>query len=672
MRIHKVLSLLLVLAVMLSACAPAAAPAPAEEAASEEAAGDTAAAEESSSEEAAAPGAYAEAPMLAEMVAAGDLPAVDERLPVDVDVVTPYENVGEYGGTWNTVTWCPDFCNIKMITYDPPLRWKDDYTGYEPGLAKDYEWSEDGTQVTLYFREGLRWSDGEPFTMDDMKFWWEDLATNDEFKVTQVPWWGFKSDGSNMDVEFPDDYTMVMTWDTAQWITPYIMAQGFWEWEPMMKPRHYLEQFHPTYNDEADYDMLDDMQVWYENPDFPTLFAWDVEEYTPGESWKLVRNPYYWKVDTEGNQLPYIDYIYVDLIEDEEVRTLAVTQGNYEASFRGIQDPRNIAILMEEAEAKDYSVYTEWVNGAGGWPAWLINQDYVGEEGDDEAVVAEIRELLRSVEFRKGLSVAMDRERIIDVAWDGIGVPQQSTISPQAWHFASDEGRAVWEQWAAADAEYDPDLAMERFDSVGFVDADDDGFRDLPSGEPFQMIMDLGDWGGEIMSTQATESFKTDMNAVGIDVIVNNLVGQPEWDLRQEEGRYMMRNCHASEVDIWTFPDWIFPLRDNRAWPMQGKWRATGGDEGEEPEAGSPAAKLQAIYDAGLAEPDEDARHQLVWDAIQIHIEEGPFTLGAAGDQPMPAVIKNNFKNVPQSGILGPWAPGSPGNVHPEQFYIEQ
>jgi len=196
------------------------------------------------------------------------------------------------------------------------------------------------------------------------------------------------------------------------------------------------------------------------------------------------------------------------------------------------------------------------------------------------------------------------------------------------------------------------------------VDADDDGFRDLPSGEPFQMIMDLGDWGGEIMSTQATESFKTDMNAVGIDVIVNNLVGQPEWDLRQEEGRYMMRNCHASEVDIWTFPDWIFPLRDNRAWPMQGKWRATGGDEGEEPEAGSPAAKLQAIYDAGLAEPDEDARHQLVWDAIQIHIEEGPFTLGAAGDQPMPAVIKNNFKNA--------WAPGSPGNVHPEQFYIEQ
>jgi peptide/nickel transport system substrate-binding protein len=158
--------------------------------------------------------------------------------------------------------------------------------------------------------------------------------------------------------------------------------------------------------------------------------------------------------------------------------------------------------------------------------------------------------------------------------------------------------------------------------------------------------------------------------AVGIKTLVNNLMNQPDWDLRQREAKYMFRNCHASEVDIWTYPDWMFPLRDNRAWPLQGKWRQTGGAEGEEPLPDSPAAKLQALYDKGLAEPDEQKRHEIVWEAIRIHIEEGPFTLGAAGDQPMPVVLKNNFKNVPTEGILGPWAPGSPGNKHPEQFYI--
>ena len=220
-----------------------AAEAPAEEAAP--------AAEESSDDApAAAPGEYAQAPMLDEM---SDLPPVDERISNDPMIVEPYESVGEYGGTWHTVTGGAEMPNIKMILYDPPIRWRDDYTGYEPGLAKDYEWSEDGAEVTLHFREGVKWSDGEPFTMDDLKFWWEDLATNEDYKVINVPWWGFKSDGEPMDVEFPDDYTMVMRWDKPQWVTPFIMAQGFWEWEPMMKPRHHLEQFHPNYTDGVAY-----------------------------------------------------------------------------------------------------------------------------------------------------------------------------------------------------------------------------------------------------------------------------------------------------------------------------------------------------------------------------------------------------------------------------------
>ena len=230
------------------------------------------------------------------------------------------------------------------------------------------QWSEDGTRFTLHFREGVKWSDGEPFTMEDMRFWWEDLANNADYKVVNVPWWGFKSDGTPMDVEFPDDFTMVMTWDTPQWVTPYIMAQGFWEWEPMMKPAHYLKQFHPTYEASSDYAALEAADKWWENPDYPTLFAWHVESFTAGERTVFVRNPYYWKVDTAGNQLPYIDRVDVELVEDPEVRLLNVSQGKYEASFRGTDDPRNLPFLAEQAEANNYRLLEGWMNGAGGWP----------------------------------------------------------------------------------------------------------------------------------------------------------------------------------------------------------------------------------------------------------------------------------------------------------------
>ncbi|MCI0395533.1 MAG: ABC transporter substrate-binding protein [Chloroflexi bacterium] len=644
-------------------------PAEEEEAANENTGGAIEAGESETEEEAVEIAEFHQAPMLDDM----DLPPVEERLPVDVQVVEPVGGViGEYGGTWFAVTGDgAGLGNIKMKLYDPPIRWKPDYTGYEPGLAKGFEWSDDGTEFTMHFREGVRWSDGEPFTMEDMRFWWEDLAVNEDYKVIQVPWWGFNSDGTPMEVTFPDDYTMVMKWDTPQWVTPYIIAQGFWEWEPLMKPRHYLEQFHPTYNPDATFEELEAMDKWWQNPDYPSLFAWHVESFEAGARTVFVRNPYYWKVDTEGNQLPYIDRLDVSIIPDPEVRLLELSQGKY-TSFRGSDDPNTIPFLAEQAEAGGYHLATGWMNGAGGWPCWLINQNYPGTKEDATEVDQEIGDLLRDKNFRQGISHAMNRQRLIDVAWGGIGTAQQSTISPQSWHFASPEGKAVFEEWQQAYTEYDPDKANELLDAAGMVDADGDGWRDLPSGEPFQLILDLGDWGGQQVSENSTESFAGDLNEVGINVLINPLIGQPDWDLRQKQGLYMLRNCHASEVDLWTYPDWVFPMRNERAWPMEGWWRQTGGEEGWQPEEGSPAARLQALYDQGASEPDVNRRHEIVWEAIRIHIEEGPFVLGAAGDQPMPVVIQNNFCNVPDSGILGPWAPGSPGNMNPSQFWINE
>ncbi|MEA3327776.1 MAG: ABC transporter substrate-binding protein [Chloroflexota bacterium] len=625
-------------------------------------------------EEVEAPSKYSQSPMLDDM----GLPPVEERLPDEPFVLEVVDSIGEYGGTWQAVADSPGMATIKMKFYDPPVRWNADYSGYHLGLAESFEFNEDGTQLTYTLRPGLKWSDGAPYTTADWEFWWNDLATNEDYAVVSVPWWARNEDGTPFTIEFPDDYTIVMTWDTARWIAPYILAQGFWEWEPLMKPAHFLKQYHPDYEGD-DYDGLQLNDKWWETPGYPTIFAWYCDEITPGERVTFVRNPYYWKVDTEGHQLPYIDYVSVEIQPDEEVRILNMSQGKYHASFRGTTDPRNIPFLQEQAADYEYHIQAGWMNGAGAWPGWLINQDYVGEEcGDPIGSVdaEECRDLLRDQNFRKGLSHALDRERILNVVWDGIGYITQATISPQSWHFVDPEGQAVYEEWKNADIEYDPVLAEEYFDKAGFVDADGDGWRDLPSGSPFVLVMDLNDWGGEQVRIESDEIARESWEAVGVKMIINNVIGQPDGGTRGDYGLSMIRGAHISEIDLWTYPDWVFPIRGggegSRAFPMAGLWYSTGGEEGIKPEEGSPAARLQALYNQGISEPDEYKRHELVWEAIRINIEEGPFNLGATGDQPMPVVIGDDFHNVPEYGVLGPWAPGSPGNTNPEQYWIGQ
>lgn len=633
--------------------------------------------------EAPPPSKYKQAPMLEGL----GLPPVEERLPVpeDIKVIQPWESIGKYGGTWNTVTWWEGAGNVKMKLYDPPVRWKADLTGYEPGLlSKMPEWSDGGKTITFTFRRGIKWSDGVPFTTADLKFWWEDLAKNPDYKTSSVPWWARNSDGTPITMEFPNEYTWVLKFDTPQYIMPYILAQGFWEWEPLMKPAHFLKQYHPNYGGKPGaegYTELDLMDRWFETPGYPCLMAWCLKEYKPGEYRLLERNPYYWKVDTEGNQLPYIDYIRIEVVEDSEVRLLQVAQGRYDCVFRYNGAPTDIPFLLENASASGYRLVPGWMNGAGAWPGLIVNQDYHTSLEYDPAtepeIDVEIRNLLRNPDFLRGLSYAMNRQRVVDVAWEGIGEPKNFTISPQSPHFTSSpEGMKVYERWAQAYAEYSPEKAKEHFDKAGFVDANGDGWRDLPSGKDFTLIIQLNDWSSAKINTEFVQVYKANLEDVGVKVLIDNAIGTPDGGMKRDNGLFMLATTHASELDLWTYPDWVFPVRGvgegTRAFPMQGQYYKTGGAEGWKPEPGSPAAILQDLYRQGLQEPDEMKRHEIIWKAVDVYIEKGPFIIGAAGDQPMPVVCKNYFKNVYEYGVLGPWAPGTPGNTFPEQFYMDK
>jgi peptide/nickel transport system substrate-binding protein len=613
------------------------------------------------------PAQFNEAPMLAERVEAGELPPVEERLPdpEDVMVLEPVEQIGQYGGTIRTFHPDPGMGKLKMWMYDPPVRWNRDYTEYIPGLFRDWEFNEDGTVLTYYMRRGVKWSDGEPFTTEDILFWWEDMAANPDVGTLQIPWWGYVGELPPT-VEIIDDYTFSITFAGPNYNAPFILASGFWNWEDMMTPKHYLSQFHPEYNDEVDgYGDLETVfRQWHQTPGYPTLFAWHTVLYQPGERVAFERNPYYWKVDTEGNQLPYVDRIESREVPDEEVRVLQIIGGEIDLSFRGAESPRNLPVILDNEERGGYRWIEGWLNGAGGWPAFVVNQDFVGDDY--------IHGLLRDKNFRRALSLALDREEINEAVWFGLGTIQQGTISEQSWHFDPPEGRQLFEEWAAWYADFDPEQANELMDAAGLDQRDGQGMRlRADNGQRFQLMIDVGEWGGPAVATESSALAQRHWQQhLGIEVILNQA---PAARIQQnfEVGEYMLRPVHIAEMDLWTFPDWVFPIgREFRAWPQQARWFQTGGQQGVEPD--EIVQRLYALYAEGLTIEDAQDRHHLVWEAIRIHMEEGPFFIGVAGRFPMPAIANVNLRNIPDFGILGPWATGGPGNTNPEQYFFNQ
>ncbi len=634
---------------------------------------------------------YNEAPDLAALVKDGKLPPVEERLPEVPLVTTPVESVGKYGGTLSTASWWPEAGNVQLyFATDAPIKWKADLTGYEPALVESYEFSADGHTFTMHLRKGMKWSDGEPYTSADWKFMWEDLMNAPDQKLYSPAAYLRNTDGKPLTMEFPDEYTVVWKADKSLGVSANYMAQGYWEFaKTMMKPAHYLKQFHPKYTPTAKWEDMEKADKWWQTAGYPCLFAWcntfvaeDSTRYT------YTRNPYFWRVDTEGNQLPYIDAIDVEIVSDEQVRLLNVTQGKYDTAFRVIGNPNDIPLALENAKAGGYHLMEGWMNGAGAWPAYYVN-DYYVEGGknyadDTPEMAKKIRDVLRDKRFRQALSMGIDRTRMIDVAWNGIGEAKQATLSPQSPHFASAQGQEVYKKWAAAYTTFDAAAANALLDEIGMKKGAD-GMRTLPSGEPFLLTIDISDWGGslKVQTDAAAEAQKQWQTNLGIKVEVKNLQGQPDLDIRNNNGLFMLRAAHVSELDIWTYPDWLFPIVNRYYMPLEGKWYAKGKDNcvadpkipydcGVKPEDGSPAQKLQALYEKGVNEPDPAKRDAIVWEAIQINIDEGPFMIGISGDQQMPIVVKDYMRNILDYGVVGPWAPATPGNTVASQWWMDK
>ncbi|HEY8744673.1 MAG TPA: ABC transporter substrate-binding protein, partial [Chloroflexota bacterium] len=308
-------------------------------------------------------GKYKEAPQLAALVKAGSLPPVDQRLPANPRVIKPLQSVGEYGGTWHRAyQGLSDRWGPTKLMEEPLSRWEaPDVNTIQvvPNFAEKWDQNSDATEFTFHLRQGLKWSDGQPVTTDDAKFWWEDVQQNKDlvtapsFVVSQQ----VKGKTVLASVDFPDQYTIHVKYASPFPLLPIFMAKlgGAGPTQPaFIVPSHYLKQFMPKYGDQAKIDALvkqkglgtwtdlwgkaGDMQgpiaFWLLNPDLPVITAWKIGSPPPADPMTMVRNPYYWMVDTEGNQLPYIDQVNHNLFTNQQVLNLWIASGKIDQQMR--------------------------------------------------------------------------------------------------------------------------------------------------------------------------------------------------------------------------------------------------------------------------------------------------------------------------------------------------
>lgn len=628
---------------------------------------------------------YAEAPQLAALVAAGELPPVEERLPQEPMVVTPLREVGQYGGTWYRYGTSQDWSDVRMKMYGfSPLRWVDDGLGIVGNWVQHWEANEDATLWTLHIRQGIKWSDGEPLTSADFMFWWEDMVLNPEMS-DPVPDM-YTAAGQPAEISAPDDFTIVIQYAEPSPLLPERLAM----WpnaglgERQIAPKHYLTQFHPDYSDEyTNFEVFEERMEWWTNPEAPVLSEWMVVEHQPGQRLVLERNPFFYAVDTEGNQLPYIDGMVTYFAENAEVVKLQWMQGQVDMQVRPYAQITDLTMLIDAQDQGDYTIEF-WDSGTGTANTWFPNWNHPEDKK---------RELYRKPEFGQALSHAINRDTMQSMAFYGFGEPTTGTFSAKAAEFnRTEEGRQLFEEWRTSYMAYDPEKAMQLLDSIGVVDQNGDGWRQMPDGEELTLRIDYNA-GTAQSDIQSNEMVKETWEAIGLKTELNPMDGSA-LQVLQRSAQYDIHNSWgvSDGPNIWVFPHWLVPVDQSRWAPLYGSWyqqvqAGTAADQNHlaprdrtppraEPDPDGPVARLQAIYDKARVEVDEAKRDQYAFEVVRIHIDEGPFVPGGVGAIPIPILVANHMRNVPtgeelaSGGFVRPWIMVYPAITMPAQYWM--
>ena len=602
--------------------------------------------------------AYNEAPMLRTLVAAGELPPIEERLPEEPFVEEPFEEIGRYGGTLQVLAVNPNIWNDVQLVRGPTLTslFEPSRDGEYPvpNIAKGFKFSEDFKTLTIYLRKGLKWSDGYPFTAEDILFVINDVYQNKELTPTP-PFWLFptkeiekaeKVDEYTVNIKFPEPYP---AFEASLW-SPR-MGQLCTAWPAgIYAPKHYLKRWHIKYNPEADELAKEEgYEYWWQayryhaqifpqqsDIDLPQMLPWVLK--TKITNVKVFeRNPYYWKVDTAGNQLPYIDKV-VSTIVDTEVYQIKAISG--EADFVMLQlSFQNYTLYKESEEKGDYRVIEyPGINGSE-LSIWLnLNEPNLV-----------LRKIYQDVRFRRALSVAIDRDDINESIFFGKAIPRQHT-----WHPDFPLPIPYKKEWAEAYAQYDTGLANQLLDEMGLTKKDKDGWRLGPDGEPVFILLEYTEIEGP--RGAICELVKEYWEAVGIKVV-----------LKVEERALYSTRMKSADHGTWT---WAYQAVYAEGHPARNwqTWMNTEGKEGEEP-----LEEWKDFYKWTMIQGNlsgEERRE--VFGKLGDSQAENLWAIGAVGMAPALFIVKSNLGNVLDLEQVALYSMAYYGTKYPEQMFFKK
>jgi peptide/nickel transport system substrate-binding protein len=625
------------------------------------------------------PTSFKESPALAELVKQGKLPPVAQRLPAEPLVLKPLDSIGRYGGTWRRGFIGPsDGENGNRInSSDKLLYW--DATGSKivPGVATKWEMSEDGKTTTLHLRKGMKWSDGAPFTADDFAFWYEDIYSNKDIVPTPIadmsplgkPGRLVKIDETTVQFQFDVPYYLfidMLAGDT-QIGGGQSVQQSVGNYFGAYSPGHYLKQFLPKYSSEAAVNKLAKDQGfdnwgrllafkkdWELNPDVPTLGPWHTVKPINTPTWTMQRNPYYWVVDTEGNQLPYIDNVVMTLAENLEVVNLRAMAGEYDMQERHI-DLQKLPLILDNRDRGNYDVHLDLAfHGAD--TAIHFNLSYVADP--------EVAKWLKTADFRRALSLGIDRDQLNQTFWLGLGTPGSVVPAESMPQNPGPEWRNRW-------STYDPDRANKMLDAVGLTKKDSDGYR-LRTDNGQRLVI-------QVEAVAAMMDYPKQMEMVTQQWRKIGIYG----DVKQmERGLAFQRlTANQEQLDVWSnggselmylFPREVLPVDPTEAHLgiEIAKWYTSNGTQGTAPTDPELKRALELYRSAsGQKEAERNKTAQEIWKIIV----EQQYTIGTVGQSPAQfgvRIVSRKLGNIPSRTCIAQHC-RTPGVSHPETWYFK-
>jgi peptide/nickel transport system substrate-binding protein len=617
---------------------------------------------------AAAP-AYKEAPALAEQVKAGTLPAVENRLPKNPLVVKP-EKIGTFGGTWRmgmtSGTDDPSF--YKIFAYEPLVRWNPEWTEIIPNVAERWVVNPSGTSFTFYLRKGMKWSDGTPFTADDIVFWWEDVQLNKDLAPNPPNW--MSVGGKLGTVAKLDDYTVKFTFSSTHGMFLKTLASA--DGRSMLNfPAHFAKQFHAKYADKAKLDAMvkaGGFASWKElfiarvcQPDGggfgqynvagrPTIYAWMTEQPMSGSATQVVfvRNPYYWKVDPEGQQYPYIDKLVYGIYQDLGAMLLKGVNGEIDFQMRHFNTLTNKPVLYDNQAKGDYHLF-DLVPVTSNAVVVHLNLTH-----KDPA----LRKIFQNKDFRIGLSYAINRKEIIDTVYVGQSKPWQAAPLDNSPYYNA--------QLATQYTEFDVKKAGEYLDKAGLAKKDASGMRLRPDGKPFSFTIEASTAPQDI--ADSLNMIVKHLKAVGINV-----------EAKVEDRALMYQRGKTNDLDamVWNGEGGIDAVSDIRNFFPGGSesyfgiawanWYSGVRDAtAEEPPAD--VKKIMAAFDKVKTTPTFSGQVKAMAAVLQLSADYF-FCIGVCTPPLQFGIVRNAMANVPSKMIAG-WQYPTPAPLNTFTFFF--